>query len=314
VPTYPWFPDGHISVLKTQDGAQWMMFWPEWMSYRTVGASPHPEDQNSLSPTNSIIGNRTAPNTCGWDNGGSWLMSVHRVGTQLVSFYHAEDHWCNGTNPQDLAYKSMARTVSSDDGKSWSLGQPIIRGYVPRPATPAWSGAGDGVAIWDDPSSRWYLYYQENIGAGAQIFVASSTDATGAVGTWRKWDGTAFSIDALLDQSNGGKAPSALPAFLPHEGANPSIHFNTLLAKWVMVYGGWDGIVYMSASTDLIAWETPRSLVGSQYSGGRAWYPTVIGDSDLIAGASAHLYYADITADFSSRQFLSVPLAFNRAD
>src|SRR5262249_45826120 len=122
VPTYPWFPDGNISVLRTADNSRWLMFWPEWESYRTVGASQFPEDQTALAPFGRVFGGATAPNGCGWDNGGSWLMSVHRVGAQLIAFYHAEDHWCGGVNPGIFAYKSMAWTVSSDDGVTWQTG------------------------------------------------------------------------------------------------------------------------------------------------------------------------------------------------
>ena len=314
-PNYQYFPDGHISMLPTEDGGQYEMFWANFTDYRTVGSGPQPQTQTTLGPTTSIFGDVTAPAQCGWDNGGSWLYNVRRVGSELVAVYHAEDHWgCGVANPQGIAYKSMAVTSSTDDGLTWAPGQQVLLGYLPKPATPEWSGAGDGSTIWDPVDQRWLLFYQENIGNGASLFAAASSNPMCSVGTWNKWDGTGFTIDALATQSDGGVEPTPLSAFTAQEGANPSVHWNSLLQKWVMVYGSWDGSIYITSSVDLLDWDPPIFVVASQNPGGFAWYPTIIGDSDTSAGADAYLYYADLVADESSRQFMVGTLTFVRYD
>ena len=82
VPTYPWFPDGHIAVLPLCDGSEdWMMIWSEFENYRSIGAGQFPEEQSFLSPAEAVFGGRG--DWEGFDNGGSWLMSVHRIDGHL---------------------------------------------------------------------------------------------------------------------------------------------------------------------------------------------------------------------------------------
>ena len=305
VPIYPWFPDGHISILR--DGPdRWIMFWAGGESYRSIGDSPYPEDQTLLSPSIKVFGGRGGT---GWDNGGSWLNSVFRQsGNTLISFYHAEDHWFP-LNPGGIAWKSIAVTHSNDNGLTWSAGEQIITTWKTKPAIPEWGGAGDHSVVWDAEHERWVCFYQEQVENGeAQIHIAVSYDSDGGTGTWYKWDGTDFTIPGI-----GGKG-TPVPAFIGHEGGNPSVHRNYYLGKWLMVYGGWDGITYLSSSLDLINWDAPIPLVHSDQSG-RAWYPTIIGDSgDILAGQMAHLYYADISGDYSSRKFYLRTIHFRRYD
>jgi len=303
VPIYRWFPDGHIAVL--QDGAdQWIMFWAEFESYRSLGDAPFPEAQTVLSPATKVFGGRGGD---GWDNGGSWLNSVFRLsGDHLIGFYHAEDHW-TPPDPGGVAWKSVAVTYSNDNGVTWAPGEQIITGWKTRPDTPEWGGAGDQCVVWDTENERWVCYYQEQVENGeAQIHVAVSSDPLGSPGTWYKWDGRAFTVPGL----EGKGAP--LPAFIGREGGNPSVHYNTHLERWIMVYGGWDGTTYISSSTDMIHWDTPRALAVSD-QGGRAWYPTIVGDEgDTVAERVANLYYADIAADFSSRKFYKRTITFEQ--
>lgn len=306
VPSYPIFPDGHIAVLW--NGAdQWLMFWAEFESYRTTGDGPYPENQTALSPATKVFGQRGGS---GWDNGGSWLNSVFRLsGDNLVGFYHAEDHWTT-LNPEYRAWKSIGVTYSFDNGITWTPGQRIITAWKTRPNTPEWGGAGDQSVIWDATNQRWVCFYQEQVENGeAQIHVAISYDPAGGSGTWLKWDGGGFAAPGL-----GGKG-EAIAAFAERQGGNPSVHWNSYLGRWIMVYGGWDKIAYISASDDLVHWEVPRILTTSDQFNGLAWYPTIISEGgDTMAGRTARLYYADIADGYLSRKFYGRTITFTRHD
>ena len=308
VSTYPWFPDGHIAVLPRCDGSEdWMMFWSEFENYRSIGASQFPEDQAFLSPSEGVFGGRG--DWEGFDNGGSWLMSVHRVrgggvevekGEQLIGFYHAEDHWYP-LNDEGIAWKSCGVTHSYDNGASWTAGEQIVTSDDPKPDAPEWGGEGDNCVVWDWKNGRWAMFFQHS-----SLRVAVSEEPGGHVGTWYKYHEGAF-------QEPGIRGRSTPLAGLPG-GANPSVHWNTHLQKWVMVYAGWSPAdILITASEDLVHWEPARTVASSSV-GGNAWYVTIIGEDDKVAGESARIYYADIQPDFSSRQFVSRDITFTRYD
>lgn len=299
VPIYAWFPDGHISVLPLVGGpGAWMMFWAEFETYRTVGMSQYPEDHRTMRPDEPVIGGRG--DWEGWDNGGSWLMSVHRLsGNELIGFYHAEDHWCCPRNAEGIAWKSIAVTYSHDNGLTWEPGQQIITSATPKPDEPEWGGVGDGVVIWDAMNERWVAFYSEQV-----IHMAISEDPQASPGTWYKWHEDEFSEPGL-----GGQG-TPLPELDLVAGANPSVHWNTYLNEWIMVYHGWSPAdIYITGSQDLIHWYTPQAIISSS-RGGRAWYPTIIGDSDVQAGEAARIYYADLTSDLRSRNFVVQDITF----
>ena len=294
-PLYKWYPDGHITVLPDDKG--YIMFWSEFESYRSTGTSPFVEDQTMLDPANSVFGRRGNFNS--WDNGGSWLMSVFRKsGNDFIGFYHAEDHWYPHTS-NDIAWKSLAVTYSSDKGKTWSNGTQIITSPTTKPATPTWGGAGDCCVVWDHINNRWMCYYQEN-----WILMAISTDPKGAPGTWKKYYNGSFT-----EQGLGGQH-TKLPGLSSVSGGNPSVHWNTYLKKWVMVWHGWSPTsIYLSVSKDGMNWDLPKSIIVSSISG-KAWYPTIIGYTDVEAGQIAKIYYADIAGDFSYRNFETRTITF----
>ena len=294
-PLYTWYPDGHISVLP--DGNGYIMFWAEFENYRSTGTSQFVEDQTKFDPTNSVFGRRG--NFDSWENGGSWLMSVFREnGDNFIGFYHAEDHWYPHTS-NDIAWKSLAVTYSSDKGKTWSTGNQIITSPTSKPATPTWGGSGDCCVVWDHINKRWMCYYQEN-----WILMAVSTDPKGAPGTWKKYYNGGFTENGL------GGQHTKLPGLSSASGGNPSVHWNTYLKKWVMVWHGWSPTrIYLSVSNDGINWDEPKSIIVSSISG-RAWYPTIIGNTDVEAGQIAKIYYADIANDFSFRNFETRTITF----
>ena len=293
-PHFAYYPDGHISVVP--DGDQYIMFWAEFESHRSIGSTQFVEDQIMLDPSNAVFGRRGNFDT--YDNGGSWLMSVSREeNDNFIGFYHAEDHWYPREG-NTIAWKSLGVTYSTDKGKTWSEGEQIITSPNDKPAAPAWGGSGDCCVIWDHINNRWLCYYQEN-----SMYMAISVDPKGAPGTWKKYYNGAFTEPGL----GGNETP--VPGLSP--GANPSVHWNTHLEKWVMVWHSWGntGRINLSVSADGISWSTPQIIVESEI-GGRAWYPTIIGITDVEAGQNARIYYADFSPNMTYRLFKARNITF----
>ena len=298
VPTYPWYPDGHISVLFDQ--GNYVMFWANFENYRTVGAKPFPEDHSTLSPQYAIFGGRFDRDA--FNNGGSWLMSVYRIdGDDLIGFYHAEDHWY--PRQWEYAWKSIGVTRSFDKGITWIDDGQIIHSSKSKPTIPDHGGNGDHCVVWNEGLKRWICYYQEHF-----LQMAISDDPLGQPGSWYKYYNGAFKEPGL------GGLSTPIPVLKNIPGANPSVHFNSYLKLWIMVWHRWDPPeIYIAYSTDGIAWIHPQKMVsGSQ--GGKAWYPSIIGETDVQAGQEARLYYADFSADGQTRKFVSRSLKFIRND
>jgi hypothetical protein len=66
----------------------------------------------------------------------------------------------------------------------------------------------------------------------------------------------------------------------------------------------------MSSSIDAYEWTTPQRVACSPKQGGRNWYPTILGESDVLAGETARLYYAGFHD--AARDFVGVDIIFNR--
>ena len=92
---------------------------------------------------------------------------------------------------------NLGVVYSDDYGATWHDPKPIITDKKPKPAEPDWTGLGDGCVIWDEANSRYICYYQGKVSTGANaLCMASSSDRTGASGTWKKWDGSDFTLPA----------------------------------------------------------------------------------------------------------------------
>ena len=135
------------------------------------------------------------------------------------------------------------------------------------------------------------------------MYMAISEDSKGAPGTWKKYYNGEFTEPGL----GGNETP--VPGLSP--GANPSVHWNTHLENWVMVWHSWgnSGRINLSVSADGINWSTPQIIVESEI-GGRAWYPTIIGISDVEAGQNARIYYADFSPNITYRLFKARNITF----
>ncbi|KAI9009198.1 hypothetical protein DFJ74DRAFT_687337 [Hyaloraphidium curvatum] len=323
-------PDCFAPVLPRVAGG-WMQFWSESSNYRTVATkSPFFEDAALLQPTKMVFGG--AYNRPGYDNGGKWLMSVFRHptkgGTNLIGFYHAQDNYGDPLNGGAAAWKTIGVAYSANDGVSWTNGGLIITSAEPRPpnSAPKFGGNGDHGAVWDYDNRRWVLFY----GGENWLSMAISSDPDGRRGTWYKYAGPqrGFSSPGIRGRGfpvGGSQLPdgsfdwNGMRGLSLRAGSNPGIHYNVHLAKWIMLYNGWDNAIWVSANVNISdpdGWETPRLVVRSR-DGTRAWHPTVVcrlGGSAWCPSNAGRLYYADQWRAPDRRSFVSRTITFIRND
>ena len=295
LPIYDYTPDGHHTVFR--DESSLMMFWPGHDSYRTTGSS--------IFAMRDCVKVLPMGGPGDFDNGGAWLYSVMRRGGQrLLAFYHAEDHkFPRSPDSKWTAYKSIARCTSEDMGLSWGERAQILTAHQPKPQTAAWSGLGDHCTVWDEKDRRYMCFFQEN----AILCMAMSPDLEGRPGSWCKWYQGGFTEPGL-----GGRA-TPIPALAHHRGGNPSVHWNTFLEQWVMVWHRWEGDLWISTSQDLLEWTPPKLLLGRPAGAGKVWYPTLIGDSDQVGGETVTLLFAEFQdRKLPVRRFLTRELVFRK--
>lgn len=295
VPIFPWFPDGHIAMLPLDK--QHVMYWASSSSYRAVGPGVA---GMKLDPPTPVL---EAGPAGSFDNGGAWLYSVFCITErQWLGFYHAEDHaWPGFENPDKIAWKSVALCGSNDAGRTWQKLGPILTSADAKPAQPTWGGVGDFCVVRDAARNRWVCVYSDR-----KLCLAVSDDPHAAPGTWCKYFGGEFKEPGL-----GGRQ-TPLPDLRSRPGANPSVHFNTSLNQWFMIWHTWTGNLVYALSNDLIHWTQPVTLLKTPL-GQKAWYPTVVGESDVLAGEDAQLFYAlwPNTRDWR-RQFVQRTIHFGR--
>ena len=300
VPAYPWFPDGHVSFLPDNEtNGVYQMYWAGSTSYRSLGSNLTSQARNPAGGSALTPG----ASTNDFDNGGAWLTSVHRKNaSELHGFYHAEDHnWPGYDNPDNIAWKSMAYCWSTNNGLTWTKVGQILTSSTPKPSVPTWGGAGDGCVVYDEKNSRWVAFYSESY-----IYNAVSTNAVPGPGTWKKYYNGGYSQPGL-----GGQA-TAVPVLITKRGGNTSVHFNTYLQRWVIVaHARASSDLWLSTSADLLNWTTPQLLVATS-DPQRAWYPSIIGQTDVLASRNATLCYAywpDLNTG-GQRQFLQRSIEF----
>ena len=278
VPVYRFCPDGHIPFLR--DGNLFQMYWAGNPTYRTLGQS-----LSEMMNPQAVL--RPGP-TGSYDNGGAWLYAVFRRSeNSLIGFYHAEDRQFKAVpDSKGIAWKSIALCMSDDNGTTWQKKGRIVTSSREKPEKPTSGGCGDFCVIRDEKDKRWVCFYQEHY-----LCMAVSEDQDGKPGTWKKYYQGSFSEPGLGGQN------TPLPSLAKYAGGNPSVHFNTLLKKWVMVWHTWDhsspkpNSIWLSTSDDLLYWTAPNIVLEAKGKE-RYWYPTMIGDSDVRCGAKSLLCYA----------------------
>ncbi|MCQ2590916.1 MAG: hypothetical protein MJ179_10875 [Treponema sp.] len=300
------WPDGKLNLVQKQD--TWQLFWGEADSVRTENSSVWPENHfGSVKAGNVVIG-ESKPSTVvkGLNENGSWLIGVYPLDSngKYVGFFHGESHWYTRAEKEKLntpdawkAHKSIGVAYSNDYGATWENVSPMIVDSAPKPATPEWSGLGDGCVIWDEENSRWICYYQgrakkrHGLVVQNMLCMAASYDPEGKPGTWKKWDGDKFTFDAWNPETGLGGANIAIDFLAEVPGANPSVMWNEYLNRWVMVYASWGKEVYISFSDNATDWSRPERILGS--SKNPIWYPNLISDQgDKTGGQTVRMYFS----------------------
>ena len=303
-PTYNFLPDGHITVLPDGDGLQ--VYWSEYDSYRLTGNSL---DVLSLSPTKPVLSKGKSGS---FDSRGAWLYSVHRIqGGNLLGFYHGE--WAEWPGPLTVhSWRTIGRCTSSNNGVTWMKQGAVIVSAEPRPAQRKGGGAGDFCVIRDETNGRWVCFYPNYT-----MRMAISADPDGKEGTWLKYHPEG---NDLFTQPGLAGQDAPVPGLEGFPGSNPSVHWNTYLKRWVMVWQTWDypnpqglpapNSICIATSGDLLHWEDAHVLLAAP-AGQRYWYPTILGPTDTRSDRGAWLYYGFWPdKDKNQRQFLRRRIEF----
>jgi hypothetical protein len=301
-------------------------------------------------------GNRSRPQD--FDNSGSWLMSVFRVnqGTfelnpdsqNLIGFYHGEDHWFTdaaGSRKGEAyyhtptAWMAIGLASSTDNGKTWSrdgmiVGMPDSKPLYPHselnPSKGPFGGIGNHSAVLDnrtDPDNpAWVLFFPlidaKGIAVGHGITAVRSNDPKGSFGSWHSYYAGGFDV---LQHENMGKH-AALPgldgaysgSFNPYALSNPSVHWNLILERWVMVAATWDQkriMISFSRGEGIVSgWSVPAVLYEPP-PGRTVRYATIVGRdsrshlSSTEVGGDAKLFWAEFD-ESAVRDAMGAPISF----
>ncbi len=159
--------------------------------------------------------------------------------------------------------------------------------------------------MWNPDLAGYVCYFQED-SAPSMAFTSDSTGATG----WKKWYNGKFDSS----QPGSGGLRSDMPGLSGNGGANFSVHWNTYLLQWVMVWQKWGAGLSIAQSLDGIHWTSPRTLFLPAV-GRMTWYPTIIGpEGDLKVGSTAVLYYTDMNSSYGDRKAMYRSITFSRTD
>ena len=297
VPRKGYWLDGKITAIKFSWLTKFTLFWSGDNSYmQTDCETPWLESNiNGLTDDMAVIGNSINP-TDGFSDGGQWFIGVHELkGEKLVGFFHSESHWPG----QSCAYKSIGVAYSEDHGKTWTAGDKMLSGTDPKPETSANDGRsyglGDGCVVWNEDRESWICYYSGFCTAENDfvITMAESTDPEGKAGTWKKWDGTDFTVEGCNQETGLGGPNTSISGLSAYHGGNPSVMYNTYLEKWIMVYHSWQSYIVLSYSEDGITWSSPVTLISKTMEPGGSMYPNLIGsEGDTEGGRSIRIYYS----------------------
>lgn len=247
-----WYPDGHTSFLKQEDGSvrAWIAGGP--YGYMISGKDPDSLGQDArevIGPSNkeTFDRNYAAP--------GSVIPG--RNENELFMFYHGEYH---PSAPNSFPFTAgVGLAISHDKGVTWEKKGQIIKGKNDQPAKDRPSGAGQPCAIIKDNYA--YLYYIDWNGTDPDaIHLARSP--LGSIESPNSWEKFYEGKFVNVDEGNQS-SPIILPAPEKSYAALPGISWNTHLNKFLGIIESRDGF-YITSSTDGVGWETPQSLIQLQ--------------------------------------------------
>ena len=298
------FPDAALSFLEGVGGSDRLMFPSDGKTWRTTG--PDLFHQHAPDPSDEVLGSGDGNWT--YDSNGNWMLATFRIGgvgsEQLVGFTHVENHHWNCSGPY-AEWNAAAVVRSSDDGRSW-----IRDGLAvgdPQPCKPAFGGAGYSSVLRMSESNA------ESSGGGIAwrgwggCYGYVSTDETGAAGSWRRYFNGSFS------QPGVGGEQSCLPG-LGMNIAAPIVHWNSFLARYVMLtsYWGHNQQIWLYTSKDGVGWSLPQLLVNSSTHAEIAYGQVIGPNSSHEAGQDATLVCAasPATVKGAHRDFITRSIHF----
>ena len=299
------WPDGKLNFVQKDE--KWQLFWGEADSVLTETSSTWPENHFPyVLKENVVFGESKKENIInGLNENGSWFIGVFPLSNEghYVGFFHGESHWYSREDKKNddpdawTAHKSIGVTYSYNYGKTWEEVSPLIIDSKAKPSKPDWTGLGDGCVIWDEVNSRWICYYQGPVydlfGNRKQnsLCMAASYDKEGKPGTWNKWDGKNFTIEAYNSKTGLGGKNVEIANLSSVPGANPSVMWNEYLKRWVMVYASWEHKIYISFSDNGEDWSKPERILGNSKT--PIWYPNLISpQGDKSGGQTIRMYFS----------------------
>lgn len=277
------YPDGAISILDTEDGVD--VFLP--VGHETMMLQGSDLNNLSIAESNPILS--TSSTAQQPHQGYIGANSVLECQEKRVAFFHAEYHLLGLEQPQDTPppyHASMGRVVAENDANtfvhdtpSWVLTSAGQAQYsLPKIAY----GAGGG-SILNLSNSYLYMYYYDWDSTQGVHLARACADTCGAPGSWKKWDGSSFSSDALGEDflSPSGESIPIIPASSTQFDAFNVVSFNTYLNAFLMVSATESGLS-MRTSIDGVHWGERKELLHHVFAHDvrmRFLYPSIF-DSD----------------------------------
>ena len=274
---------GTFAFLPTTSGQSSMMFWPtDGRIYRSEG--PSFTTLASPDPPGPVLAASADPNAI--DASGLWLTDVvRRPDGSLLGHYRGENAVFAGGGAG--GWMSSGVAVSSDDGVTWDKLGKIVG--TPQPGGAAFGGRALACMMWDPAGGAWL-----GIGAGAGF---RSTDPNAAPGTWRSWDGGAFS------QAEPDDANAYIPAVLgglTADIASCKLSYNSFTGTYLLTWTDAAGdIIYLTTSGNFTTW-TPSQPLLTALSGDALASGQLLGAADGVTGRDGLLVYSQ-TPPTSSR-------------
>ncbi|MGQ0570351.1 MAG: hypothetical protein ACT4P5_12650 [Armatimonadota bacterium] len=245
------------------------------------------------------------PSGSGFDShyAGAYSILPAANGTDLLMFYHAENHLC-GSLP---FFGGIGLARSTDGGFTWQRRGQVLSTAAPMPTDCNFRGWGVGNPSAFRSRDGLYLYmlFTEWLDGNPVLrpdvlYLARGPIASdGEPGAWQKYADGQFSQPGLggLGTPVIGQPPPG-GATTVYAGG-PSVSFNVALNRYVVVFQSWIGL-HIATSEDGIQWDTPRLFweVAPHHLGAtQPWvgYISLVSSdqpTQETTGRSGYLYFA----------------------